>query len=168
MLSRRFSSHRSVADFELSPEHDCWKIWPQKYNGLPNTFATHTELFGFKQTGLQLQVAQEKYEKALKGPLKRKATALDGTEYTQRGVPSHPSFRELAGVYDPEGRWIPRVPTSPQQAIYIEIQQYNICETISWMVGGYDEAITLMDQERKPYEVGFGSPAKKFQLMDHI
>eukprot|EP00971_Amphidinium_carterae_P211987 4206583-Amphidinium_carterae.1 len=96
MLSRRFSTHRSVADFELPPEHDCWKIWPQKHNNLPNTFATHTELFGFKQTGLQLQEAQEKYEKALKGPLKRKATALDGTEYTQRGVPSHPSFRELA------------------------------------------------------------------------
>eukprot|EP00971_Amphidinium_carterae_P265189 5260286-Amphidinium_carterae.1 len=36
------------------------------------------------------------------------------------------------------------------------------------MIGGYDEAVALMDEERKPYEVGFGQPAKKFQLMDHI
>eukprot|EP00971_Amphidinium_carterae_P081620 1614591-Amphidinium_carterae.1 len=168
MLSKRFSTHRSVADFELPPEHDCWKLWPQKHNNLPNTFATHTELFGFKQAGQQLQEAQEKYEKALKGLLKRKAIALDGTEYTQSGVPMYPSFRELAGIYDPDGRWLPRVPTSPQQAVFIEIQRYDICETLSWMVGGYDEATVLMDQERRPYEIGFGSPAKKFQLMDHI
>eukprot|EP00971_Amphidinium_carterae_P342239 6481482-Amphidinium_carterae.1 len=124
VLSKRFSVHRSVPDFELPPEHDCWNIWPPnlrpKYNGLPNTFATHTELFGFKQIGLELRVAQEKYEKALKGPLKRKATALDGTEYEQFGVPGHPSIRQLAGIYDPDGRWIPRVPGSPKDAIYVE------------------------------------------------
>eukprot|EP00971_Amphidinium_carterae_P081066 1603932-Amphidinium_carterae.1 len=71
-------------------------------------------------------------------------------------------------MYDPDGRWLPRVPNSPDQAIYIEIEIYDICETVSWLVGGYDEVTTLMDQDKKPYEVGFGSPAKKFRLMDHI
>eukprot|EP00971_Amphidinium_carterae_P251439 4990923-Amphidinium_carterae.1 len=84
-LSKRFSTHVSVADFELAPDHDCWTIWPQKHNTLPNTFATHTELFGFKESGLQLKQAQEKYERSLKGPLKRKAVALDGTPYIQSG-----------------------------------------------------------------------------------
>eukprot|EP00971_Amphidinium_carterae_P296211 5883817-Amphidinium_carterae.1 len=28
VLSGRFSVHKSVPDFELPPEHDCWKIWP--------------------------------------------------------------------------------------------------------------------------------------------
>eukprot|EP00971_Amphidinium_carterae_P123943 2454788-Amphidinium_carterae.1 len=126
-----------------------------------NTFATYSELYGFKRT------AQEKYEKALKGPLKRKAIALDGSEFEQRGVPSHPPFRRLAGVYDTEGNWIPRVPGSPQDAVFVEIQHYSICETVSWMIGGYDKAIALKNTE-KPYEVGFGNIAKKFQLMDHI
>eukprot|EP00971_Amphidinium_carterae_P181637 3603565-Amphidinium_carterae.1 len=71
-------------------------------------------------------MAQEKYEKALKGPLKRKAIALDRSEYMQRGVPGHPSIRALSGIYDPDGKWIPRGPDSPQKAIYIEIQHYSI------------------------------------------
>eukprot|EP00971_Amphidinium_carterae_P048971 964874-Amphidinium_carterae.1 len=54
------------------------------------------------------------------------------------------------------------------QAVYIEIQTYNICDTVSWMLGGFDEVIALSDNDRKPYEVGFGSPAKKYRLMDHI
>eukprot|EP00971_Amphidinium_carterae_P051441 1013145-Amphidinium_carterae.1 len=36
------------------------------------------------------------------------------------------------------------------------------------MLGGYDEMTAIMDQSRKPYEVGFGSPAKKYRLMDQI
>eukprot|EP00971_Amphidinium_carterae_P312068 6203105-Amphidinium_carterae.1 len=36
------------------------------------------------------------------------------------------------------------------------------------MIGGFDEAIALMDPEMKPYEVGFGQSAKKYQLMDYI
>eukprot|EP00971_Amphidinium_carterae_P125279 2482276-Amphidinium_carterae.1 len=55
-----------------------------------------------------------------------------------------------------------------EDAIYIEIQHYNVCETVSWMLGGYDETFVLMDKERKPYEVCFGQSAKKYQLMDHI
>eukprot|EP00971_Amphidinium_carterae_P218111 4329743-Amphidinium_carterae.1 len=162
-LSKRFSVHRSVPDFELPPDHDCWKIWPLKHNNLPNTFATHNELFGFKQTGLQIQVAQEKYQKALRGPLKRKAIALDGTEYEQRGVPDHPSFRELSGIYDPDGKWIPRVPNSPEKAIYIEIQHYSICETISWMIGGYDETYVLMDRERDHMRSALVSQRRKLE-----
>eukprot|EP00971_Amphidinium_carterae_P257296 5107679-Amphidinium_carterae.1 len=60
------------------------------------------------------------------------------------------------------------MPSSPEKGIYIEIQTYSICETVSWMLGGYDEVTALMDNDRRPYEVGFGSPAKKFRLMDHI
>eukprot|EP00971_Amphidinium_carterae_P310574 6171374-Amphidinium_carterae.6 len=47
---------------------------------------------------------------------------------------------------------------------------YSITETVSWMLGGYDESVMLKDESKKPYQIGFGmgTNAKKFHLFDHI
>eukprot|EP00971_Amphidinium_carterae_P310573 6171374-Amphidinium_carterae.5 len=94
-LSKRFSKHASIPGCELPADHECWQIWPQKHNNLPNTFATHSELYGFAQMGSQMQEMQEKHEKALRGPLNGKSVGLDGREYEQKGMPSYPTIRHL-------------------------------------------------------------------------
>eukprot|EP00971_Amphidinium_carterae_P263501 5227867-Amphidinium_carterae.3 len=39
-------------------------------------------------------------------------------------------MRELGGMYDNRGRWIPRLATNP---VCVQIQVYRIKETLSWM-----------------------------------
>eukprot|EP00971_Amphidinium_carterae_P090440 1790766-Amphidinium_carterae.5 len=169
-LSKRFSVHRSLIGCDLPDDHECWNIWPKKHNSLPKTFATHSELYDFKQEGSELRVMQDKYEKALRGPVKKTVKRADGQEYELEGMPSHPTFRRLAGAFDVTGNWIPRVPESETDTLYVEIMHYKVTETVSLMLGGYDEHVKLKDENRRPYQVKFGPPAgmKAYQLQDHI
>eukprot|EP00971_Amphidinium_carterae_P282868 5615545-Amphidinium_carterae.2 len=102
---------------------------------------------------------QDKYEKALRGPVKKTMRRDDGQEYELEGMPSHPTFRRLAGVFDVQGNWIPRVPETEKDTLYVEIMHYKVTETVSWMLGGYDELVMLKDENKRPYQVKFGLPA---------
>eukprot|EP00971_Amphidinium_carterae_P267783 5312660-Amphidinium_carterae.3 len=61
-------AHQEFEAVCLTQEHWRWSEWfiisPSR-NILPNVFATHIELCGFKQRGLMIMEAQEKYERAL-------------------------------------------------------------------------------------------------------
>eukprot|EP00971_Amphidinium_carterae_P096684 1913829-Amphidinium_carterae.1 len=133
VLSKRFSNFQSLPECHLPLDHECWQIWPSKKNNtFPNAFATHAELYGYALEGSPLNVVQEKYEKALKGPLKRRKIGLDGTPCEERGMPWTPPIRELAGVFEHEGNWIPRMAGIPTSVV---IKHSSVTDTVSWMLG---------------------------------
>eukprot|EP00971_Amphidinium_carterae_P178879 3547783-Amphidinium_carterae.1 len=169
-VSRRFSVHSSIPECDLPPDHECWEIWPRKFNNLPNTFATHTELYGFKERGSELRVVQDKYERALRGPIKKTMKGPDGKERVLSGVPSCPDFRRLAGIFDTQGNWIPHTSDSPEEELYVKIMHYQVTEAVSWMLGGYDDLIVLKDENRVPYQVKFGLPSRvtAYQLKETV
>eukprot|EP00971_Amphidinium_carterae_P073430 1451952-Amphidinium_carterae.5 len=144
----------------LPEDHECWNIWPKKYNGLPNTFATHSEMTGFNQKGSTINEAQHNYEKVRHRPI-----ITTDQPYPISGLLGFPTLRQVCGMYDTQGRWIPRLPA---ELICAHIQKYSIHETLSWMLGNMDDLVILKDKQNEPLNMEFGIEESRpmFDLRD--